>query len=71
MQPHETWSSGGLTVTAIRSTDEGVGFLVSVDRLSILHARAEMSGDLPRTQVVAPARLGQTFDCQAGRLSAE
>jgi L-ascorbate metabolism protein UlaG (beta-lactamase superfamily) len=38
IQPHETWSSGGLTVKATGSTDEGVGFLVTVDGLTILHA---------------------------------
>ena len=38
IEPHETWSSGGLLVKAIRSTDEGVGFLVTVDGVTILHA---------------------------------
>jgi L-ascorbate metabolism protein UlaG (beta-lactamase superfamily) len=38
LQPRETWSSGGLVVKAIRSTDEGVGFLVSVDGVTLLHA---------------------------------
>lgn len=38
MQIHETWSSGGMTVKATGSTDEGVGFLVSADGLTIPHA---------------------------------
>ena len=38
IQPHETWSSGGLAVKAIGSTDQGVGFLVTVDGVTILHA---------------------------------
>lgn len=43
MQPHETWTSDGLVVKATGSTDEGVGFLVSVDGLTLYHA-----GDLAR-----------------------
>jgi len=38
MQLHETWSSGGLSVKTTGSTDEGVGFLVAVDGLTLYHA---------------------------------
>jgi L-ascorbate metabolism protein UlaG (beta-lactamase superfamily) len=38
MQPHETWSSDGVVVRTTASTDEGVGFLVSVDGLTVYHA---------------------------------
>ena len=37
MQPPEVWSSDGLRVAATDSTDEGVGFLVTVDGLTLLH----------------------------------
>jgi L-ascorbate metabolism protein UlaG (beta-lactamase superfamily) len=37
MKPREVWSSDGLTVAATASTDEGVGFLVSVDGLTVFH----------------------------------
>ncbi len=43
MKPREVWSSGGLRVAATDSTDEGVGFLVSVDGLTVFHG-----GDLAR-----------------------
>jgi len=43
MQPHETWASNGLVVRATGSTDEGVGFLVTVDGLALYHG-----GDLAR-----------------------
>jgi L-ascorbate metabolism protein UlaG (beta-lactamase superfamily) len=38
MQPRETWSSDGLVVRATGSTDQGVGFLVTVDGLTLYHA---------------------------------
>lgn len=38
LRPHEDWSSGGLRVRTTGSTDEGVGFLVNVDGISLLHA---------------------------------
>jgi L-ascorbate metabolism protein UlaG (beta-lactamase superfamily) len=38
MQPRETWTSNGLVVRATGSTDEGVGFLVTVDGLTLYHA---------------------------------
>ena len=38
MKPRETWSPGDLVVTTTGSTDEGVGFLVSVDGLTLYHA---------------------------------
>jgi L-ascorbate metabolism protein UlaG (beta-lactamase superfamily) len=37
MQPREVWSSDGLSVAAIASTDEGVGLLVSADGLTVFH----------------------------------
>jgi L-ascorbate metabolism protein UlaG (beta-lactamase superfamily) len=37
MQPREVWSSNGLRVAAIAAGDEGVGFLVSVDGLTVFH----------------------------------
>ena len=37
MQPREVWSSDGLRVAAIAATDDGVGFLVSVDGLTVFH----------------------------------
>jgi L-ascorbate metabolism protein UlaG (beta-lactamase superfamily) len=43
MKPREVWSSDGLRVAATASTDEGVGFLVSVDGLTVFHG-----GDLAR-----------------------
>ena len=43
MKPREVWWSGGLRVAATASTDEGVGFLVSVDGLTVFHG-----GDLAR-----------------------
>lgn len=38
MKPREEWVSGGLVVKTTASTDEGVGFLVSVDGLTLYHA---------------------------------
>jgi L-ascorbate metabolism protein UlaG (beta-lactamase superfamily) len=38
MAPHEDWSSGGLRVRTTGSTDEGVGFLVTVDGITVFHA---------------------------------
>jgi hypothetical protein len=38
MKPREEWTSGGLVVRTTGSTDEGVGFLVSVDGLTLYHA---------------------------------
>ena len=38
MNPHEDWSSGGLRVRTTGSTDEGVGFLVTADGITIFHA---------------------------------
>jgi L-ascorbate metabolism protein UlaG (beta-lactamase superfamily) len=38
MSPHEDWSSGGMRVRTTGSTDEGVGFLVEVDGITIFHA---------------------------------
>ena len=38
MKPHETWSPGDLLVATTGSTDEGVGFLVTVDGLTLYHA---------------------------------
>ena len=38
MRPRETWSSAGLTVRTTASTDEGVGFLVTVDGVTLYHA---------------------------------
>jgi L-ascorbate metabolism protein UlaG (beta-lactamase superfamily) len=38
MSPHEDWSSGGLRVRTTGSTDEGVGFLVTADGITIYHA---------------------------------
>ena len=38
MKPRETWSPGDLMVTTTGSTDEGVGFLVTVDGLTLYHA---------------------------------
>jgi L-ascorbate metabolism protein UlaG (beta-lactamase superfamily) len=38
LKPRETWSSGGVVVKTTGSTDEGVGFLVTVDGLSVFHA---------------------------------
>jgi TonB family protein len=38
MKPRETWSPGDLVVTTTGSTDEGVGFLVTVDGLTLYHA---------------------------------
>lgn len=38
MQPRETWTSDGLVVRATGSTDEGVGFLVTMDGLTFYHA---------------------------------
>src|SRR5262249_48154848 len=37
MQPHEVWLSDGLRVATTDSTDEGVGFLVTVDGLTLFH----------------------------------
>jgi L-ascorbate metabolism protein UlaG (beta-lactamase superfamily) len=36
--PHEEWSAGGLHVWTSGSTDDGVGFLVRVDGLTVFHA---------------------------------
>jgi L-ascorbate metabolism protein UlaG (beta-lactamase superfamily) len=38
MKPRETWSPGDLVVKTTGSTDEGVGFLVTVDGLTLYHA---------------------------------
>ena len=38
MKPRESWSSQGLVVKTTGSTDEGVGFLVSVDGVTLYHA---------------------------------
>jgi L-ascorbate metabolism protein UlaG (beta-lactamase superfamily) len=38
MKPHESWSPGDLVVATTGSTDEGVGFLVTVDGLTLYHA---------------------------------
>jgi L-ascorbate metabolism protein UlaG (beta-lactamase superfamily) len=38
MGPRESWSDRGLEVATTGSTDEGVGFLVRVDGLTVLHA---------------------------------
>lgn len=38
MKPRESWSPGDLVVAATGSTDEGVGFLVTVDGLTLYHA---------------------------------
>jgi L-ascorbate metabolism protein UlaG (beta-lactamase superfamily) len=37
MKPRQEWSSGALSVKKTGSTDEGVGFLVSVDGLTLYH----------------------------------
>jgi len=55
MQPHETWASNGLVVRATGSTDEGVGFLVTVDGLTFYHA-----GDHARwVELIDPAFLAE------------
>jgi L-ascorbate metabolism protein UlaG (beta-lactamase superfamily) len=38
MNPHEDWSSGGLRVRTTGSTDQGVGFLVAADGITVFHA---------------------------------
>ncbi len=38
MSPREEWSSSGVNVKTTGSTDEGVGFLVTVDGLTLYHA---------------------------------
>lgn len=38
MNAHEDWSSGGLRVRTTGSTDQGVGFLVTVDGITVFHA---------------------------------
>ncbi len=38
IDPRQTKSIGGIDVTAIRSTDAGVGFLVTVDGVTFLHS---------------------------------
>lgn len=43
MRPRETWQSGEVVVSTTGSTDQGVGFLVTVDGVTLYHA-----GDLAR-----------------------
>lgn len=38
MKPRESWSADGVEVKTTASTDEGVGFLVTVDGLTLYHA---------------------------------
>lgn len=38
MNPREDWSSGALRVRTTGSTDQGVGFLVTVDGITVFHA---------------------------------
>lgn len=51
ISPHETRMIDGMTVTTIRSNDSGVGYLIEVDGLLILHAgdhanrNRDLSGD--------------------------
>jgi L-ascorbate metabolism protein UlaG (beta-lactamase superfamily) len=55
MKPRETWSPGDLVVRTTGSTDEGVGFLVSVDGLTFYHA-----GDHARSEDDA----GEAFEAE-------
>jgi L-ascorbate metabolism protein UlaG (beta-lactamase superfamily) len=50
MKPREAWSSGGVTIRTTGSTDQGVGFLVTTDGLTIFHA-----GDLAEWAEAAAA----------------
>jgi L-ascorbate metabolism protein UlaG (beta-lactamase superfamily) len=62
LRPRETWSDGGLEVTTTGSTDEGVGFLVRVDGLTVFHA-----GDLARWDDEVSAAFAAEIEWLAAR----
>jgi ankyrin repeat protein/L-ascorbate metabolism protein UlaG (beta-lactamase superfamily) len=62
MDPRQTKSINGIEVTAARSTDAGVAFLVTVDGLTILH-----SGDLHNRDVGLDGVYAEEISFLAGR----
>lgn len=65
--PRTTSTVNGMTVTTIRSNDSGVGFLIEVDGLTILHlgdhanGSMDMSGDYT-AEIDAIAAMGRRID---------
>lgn len=62
IDPRQTKNINGMEVTAARSTDAGVGFLVAVDGLTIMH-----SGDLHNRDANVDGVFSEEIDFLAGR----
>lgn len=65
--PRATTTINGMTVTTIRSNDSGVGFLIEVDGLTILHLGDHANGSMDMSQdytveIDAIAGMNKTID---------
>ena len=66
--PHETHTLDGMTIETLRSTDEGVAFLVETDGLTVYHAGDlnwwHWEGEAPQWN----AEMARAYQAEIGRL---